>query len=307
MNSETTYYSRRDFLWRMAGAGSGLALLGQDGLLAQSAAPARFKIAVFSKIFQDLNFAESADLVARLGWDGIECPVRRGGHVLPERVEDDLPRFVEALRQRNLEIVSLATDIADASDPLTEKVLRTAARLGIKLYRLTFFHYDLGKPLPPQLAKIHAGFKDLLALNKELGLCAAFENHSGRNSVGAPVWDIYELIKDFDPRQYGVCFDIGHATIEGGLDWRIQFKLIESHLSAVYVKDFLWKQQGTRWTAEWVPLGQGMIHPAFLGLLKQSPFRGPIVQHIEYEVGRGEERFRALKHDRDVLRRWLAG
>ena len=29
--------------------------------------------------------------------------------------------------------------------------------------------------------------------------------------VGAPLWDIWTMIKDLDPRDLGVCFDIAHA------------------------------------------------------------------------------------------------
>ena len=49
---------------------------------------------------QTLGPEQTADTVAEIGWDGIECPVRAKGQVLPERVEEDLPKFVEALRQR---------------------------------------------------------------------------------------------------------------------------------------------------------------------------------------------------------------
>jgi len=299
------HFSRREFCERLTAATSGLALLGAEKVFAQPGKTQRFTLAGFTKPFQDLSFEQTADVVARIGWDGIECPVRRGGQVLPERVGEDLPKLVQALKRRNLSIFSIATDIQNAADPLTGRVLRTAAKLGIKLYRLGFLHYDLKRPIPAQLESFRAGLRELLALNKELGLCAAIENHSGHDAVGAPVWDIYELIKDFDPRYFGVCFDIGHATIEGGLDWQIQFRLIESWLSAVYVKDFVWKKEGNRWKEEWLPLGQGMVDPSFVQLLARSSFAGPIVQHFEYPVGRGDEMVAAMKRGRETLQSWL--
>lgn len=42
---------------------------------------------------------KTAETVARMGWKGIECPVRPGGHVLPKRVEEDRPRTVETLNK----------------------------------------------------------------------------------------------------------------------------------------------------------------------------------------------------------------
>ena len=72
-----------------------------------------------------------AETVAAIGWDGIECPVRAKGQVLPERVEEDLPKFVEALRKRGKAIHIITTDVKNVAQPLTQKVLHTAAKLGI--------------------------------------------------------------------------------------------------------------------------------------------------------------------------------
>ena len=148
--------------------------------------------------------------------------------------------------------------------------------------------------------------RDLRALNKELGLCATYENHSGRDSVGAPVWDIYELLNDFDPKYYGVCFDIGHATLEGGYAWPLHFQLLRPQLRAVYVKDFAWKQVAHEWKAEWCALGEGMVSQGFFQMLKQSAFAGPIVQHHEYPVGTGAQMVKAMQKDLQTLKGWLA-
>ena len=53
----------------------------------------------FTKMLQALNFEETAEATAEIGWDGIECPTRPKGHVLPERVKEDLPRMAEALKK----------------------------------------------------------------------------------------------------------------------------------------------------------------------------------------------------------------
>ena len=101
-------FTRRCFLTHSLAAGSALAL-GASRLYSQDK-PA-LKLGVFSKHLQWLNYEDAADVVAEIGWDGIECPVRPGGHVLPERVEDDLPKMVEALRKRNLEMLLMTTNM----------------------------------------------------------------------------------------------------------------------------------------------------------------------------------------------------
>ena len=276
------------------------------GACAQAASGDRFQLITFTKPFQKLSFDDTADLVAEVGWKGVECPVRKKGQVLPERVEDDLPRLQEALRKRQLDLTLLTTDVKDAADPLTQKVLRTASRLGVKRYRLTFFHYDMAKPLPPQLADLKAQLRDLAALNRELGLHGGIQNHSGRSYIGAPVWDIHEVVRDLDPQHLGICFDIGHATLEGGTSWPIEARLMEPYLACVYVKDFAWRKGEKGWAAEWGPLGEGMVRREFFDWLKKSSYQGPISQHCEYLSGGGPEERAQMKKDFAVLKSWLA-
>ena len=44
------------------------------------------------------DYNEMSKVVAEMGFDGVDLTVRPQGHVLPERVEADLPKAVEAIR-----------------------------------------------------------------------------------------------------------------------------------------------------------------------------------------------------------------
>ena len=292
--------SRRAFLGAAAALAASPAF-GQD--------KAAWKIGGFTKVLQDLSYEKTADAAVEIGWDGIECPVRAKGHVLPERVEEDLPRFVEALKAKNLEVLALATEIRGADEPTTEKVLRTAVKQGIRLYRLGGLKYKEGIPLLKQLEEFRARLKDVAALNRELGITGLYQNHSGNGYVGASIWDIVEMIRDFDPRHIGVHFDIGHATVESGLSWPTSFALVKERIGAVIVKDFYWTHKpGEGAKTVWVPIGQGSIQPRFFGMLRASGFRGPITMQFEYpfEGGDGlESRLKALKQDNLKVREWV--
>ncbi len=296
--------SRRNFVIRTALIGA-TAALGAPALRAEEPKK-RFQVIGFTKPFQDIGFDETADYVAKIGWTGIECAVRAKGQVLPERVEDDLPRLQEALRKRNVDLTLLTTDIRRV-DPLAERVLRMAAKLGVRRYRFGFVHYDLKKPVAPQLDAFKAELRDLAALNRELGVVGALQNHSGPDLIGAPVWDIYELIHDLDPAHLGACFDIGHATVEGGLSWPIQARLLEPYFVCPYVKDFVWKQKpgANAWTVEWCPLGQGMIRPEYFTWLRNSTYSGPVSQHFEYVEGAGPKQLEIMQRDCAKLRELL--
>ncbi len=274
------------------------------GARAADPSPTRYPIIGFTKPFQSVGFERTAEIVAEIGWSGIECPVRKKGQIEPEGVEDELPKLHAALAHSGLNIGIITTDIRRV-DPLAERVLRTASKLGIRRYRLTFLHYDLHKPIPPQIAEIKAELRDLAQLGKELGMRAGLQNHSGRDYVGAPVWDIYDLVKELEPGLVGACFDIGHATVEGGTSWPIAAKLIEPFLTAVYVKDFRWEKTDQGWIAKWVPLGEGMVRKEFFDWLKTTNYDGPISQHVEYVEGAGPDQIAAMKRDANTLRRWL--
>src|ERR1043166_6306523 len=174
--------NRREFL-QAAAAGtaalafapfdSGLPALAQDK---QEAGPI-WNVGGFTKVLQDLSYEKTAQAAVDVGWDGIECPVRAKGHVLPERVEEDLPKFAEALKAKGLEILVLATDLRGADEPHTEKVLKAAAKLGIRLYRVGPFRYKERSSIPKQLDEIRARLKDLAAMNKEIGVTGLMQNH----------------------------------------------------------------------------------------------------------------------------------
>jgi len=294
--------SRRTFLGTAAALAASPALGLQDKVT--------WKIGGFTKVLQDLSYEKTADAAVEIGWDGIECPVRAKGHVLPERVEEDLPRMVDALKAKNLEVLALATEIRGADEAHTEKVLRTALKLGIRLYRLGGLKYKEGVSIPKQLDEFRARLKDVAALNKDLGITGLYQNHSGNGYVGASVWDIHEMVKDFDPKQIGVHFDIGHATVESGLSWPTSFSLVKERIGAVIVKDFYWKHTpGEAAKDVWVPIGQGSIQPRFFGMLRASGFQGPITMQFEYDGCRErdslEVRLKAMKQDNLKLREWV--
>lgn len=239
------------------------------------------RFSLFTKHLIGMEPAALAEHVASLGFHGIEAPIRPGGHVLPERVGEDLPGFVETLTKVNLQLTILTSGInAVSPDQHTEAVLRTAAKLGIKYYRLNWFKYDLKKPLPPQLDEIRAKMKDLIALSRELGIRPLSQNHNGPAYVGAAIWDLEALMRDRAPEDWGFAYDIMHGTVVGGTSWEIQYRLARPRIGAAYFKDFTW---AGRLKPATCPLGDGVAAgPEFAKFLKQSNFAGPISLHIEY-------------------------
>ena len=274
-------FSRRTFLSRTVAAAAAPALANSTLSAAIALPNSAPHFCLFSKHLIGMEPAALAEHVASLGFAGIEAPVRPAGHVLPERVADDLPAFVDALQKKNLQLTILTSGInAISAEQHTESVLRTAARLGIKYYRMNWFKYDLKKPLPPQLDEIRAQVKDLIALSRELGIRPLSQNHNGSSYVGAAIWDLEAVMRDYAPEDWGFAYDILHATVVGGTSWEIQYRLARPRIGAAYFKDFTW---AGKLKTNNCPLGEGMAAgPEYAKLLRESKFAGPISLHIEY-------------------------
>jgi sugar phosphate isomerase/epimerase len=303
---------RRSFLGSASAAVKLVAISGTslsaNFLMASGAAlKAHNTFCAFTKPLQSLSFDELAAAIARIGYDGVEIGIRRNGHVAPDQVEEQLPRLVDSLHKQNLELAIMASDITSMKEPNTARVLRAAAQAGIRTYRLGYFSYDLSRPIAEQLTLFKSSLRDVIAASNDLGLVPVYQNHSGSGLMGAPLWDLHELIETYKPDQVGVALDVGHMMVEGGLSWPIQYHLMRPHLRAVYVKDFVWKGHDV----EWVPLGEGRVEPKVFNWLHESGFRGPISLHVEYLEGlEGAQRVtrnvQAFERDLVTLRRLMA-
>src|SRR5262249_12013633 len=122
--------TRRCFLAKSALAVGALALGGRASAGDQPSTAPRYPLIGLSKPFRNFTAEQTAALVAKVGWDGIECPVRSKGQIERERAADELPRFVEVLRRHKLDVHLVTTDITSMKTPHAETVLRTIARLG---------------------------------------------------------------------------------------------------------------------------------------------------------------------------------
>lgn len=298
--------SRRDFVQKILAAYAGVVATSSPAASGENAARSPF--VVFSKVYQELNlsFEEAAAVTADAGLDGIDPPVRTGGEVSPEKAEQELPRYYEALQKHNLKLPLLTTGITSASSPYTESLLRTAKKLGVQYYRLGFIERQVD--IRKQVREVRAHLKDLAAVNKELGIGALLQNHSPdahTTYFGGYLPELVDTVDGFDPSQIGVAFDIAHALVVHGDDWRKYFEELRTHFRIAYIKDV------TR-TRQWVPFGHGAIGSCgYFELLRQSGYHAPLSLHIEFDwsnSGRNKNRMalvRALKESSAAVRNWL--
>ncbi len=260
-------------------------------------------VITFGKHLQWLTFDEVAAFLEENDLDGIEATVRKGGQVEPENVERDLPLMVDSLKKRGRKVVMITTDISDAEDLTAQRVIKTAEGLGIRYFRMAYYRYDLERPIIQQLESHRETVLRLSEYLDDFQIMGVYQNHAGRNLVGASVWDLYRLLEGVPEERVSAVFDVRHATVEAGLAWPLLWRLMRDRTRVVYVKDFRWEGR----KAVNVPLGTGQVDPALLEMVRAEVAPGtPICLHMEYVDHRDPEQqaenMRAIVRDRQTLR-----
>lgn len=311
-----TNQSRRSFLKNSVLATSALSLVNIP-FTSHSKLPLegdKLKVHIFSKHLQFLNYAEMAEAAADMGFDGVDLTVRPKGHVLPERVADDLPKAIEALRKAGLSPMLMTTAVDDATDPVDNAVLTTAATAGITHYRMNWLPYHENTSMPESLELHKKSIKELSALNKQLNLVGFYQNHAGM-LIGSSLWEIWQVISEADPAQMGVQYDIRHAMVEGGTSWENGLRLVADRVKCLTLKDYRWTNKSGRSEVQDVPVGQGTVDfRKYFGLLRKYKINVPVTLHIEYPAGGAEhgathisinkkEVFTTMKKDLQAIQR----
>ncbi|MBU2950367.1 sugar phosphate isomerase/epimerase [Tamlana agarivorans] len=260
-------------------------------------------LSIFSKHLKFLDYNSMSEAVAEMGFNGIDLTLRPGGHVLPERVQDDLPRVTEAMKAFNLEPNMICSSVKDANNPDHLKILEVASHLGYKFYRPDLLTYTKEEGVLQVVEKAKTYFNSLEKLNKKFGISASYINLPGE-FYGSAIWDLQQGLEGLSPKFIGSQYDIAHASIEGGTNWEIGLKLIKPHINTIVIKDYIWAKKNGQWHFEYTPLGEGMIDfKKYFTLLKAYKINVPISIHTEYDLGGAESGGKPTIENKEVFRR----
>ena len=240
----------------------------------------------FSKPLQWLGYDALAETLAQAGFRGIDLTVRPGGHVLPENAARDLPRAVEAARGQGLKVGMIVTAIQSADDPLAERVLKTAAQCGVRVYRMGYFRYGEGRGVGEEIDAFRGTFAALEKLNRACGITGCYQNHRGmgERNFGAVLWDLHAALKGLDPRWIGCQFDVLHASAEISDSWVTGMRLMAPYIRSTCLKDYAWTGESKRQLL-CVPAGEGaVVWKRYFELVKELRVGGPVSVHCEWEL-----------------------
>ena len=265
----------------------------------------KFPVRLFSKPIDSYDFGFMCECIKRSGINGFDLTVRPAGKVEPAKVESDLPKLVDEAKRHDLSIDMMVTGILKASDPFTERVLKTAAASGIKYYRLGWYDYGNDPDVWATLQKCRINMKEVTELNRKHKIYGGYQNHSGLR-VGGPVWDLHELLRDLPVEYMGCQYDAYHATVEGANSWIFGLRLIADHIKTFAIKDFTWQTLNGKPTVVTVPLGEGIVDfDLYFKTVKELKISGPITLHIEYPLLEAGEEKLSLTQQQEIIVRKL--
>jgi L-ribulose-5-phosphate 3-epimerase len=282
------HIKRREFIGGMALAGAAMVLptLGISRAVRFAGAKS-IPLCIFSKHLQWLDYEGMAQATAKLGFDGVALTVRPGGHVQPDRAEIDLPKAVDAVRKAGIDVFMLTTNITDPSDPHTEKILKTASRLGIGYYRLGYMRYDQNEDIMNQLENFRPKMKNLAQMNEHYKIFGGNHNHT-ENYIGGSIWDTWELFRGLNSQWIGYQFDTGNAIREGAEGtWKTNARLAASKTKMLAVKtDGQWKspewQNDNLNKSDNLPMMTPNDFNWFFKMVHKQGISGPLSVHFEF-------------------------
>jgi len=293
--------NRRNFINTLAAAGAAVPFISHLEPELLPVGQEKFPLRLFSKPLDNYDFGFICECTARSGIGGLDLTVRPGGKVEPAQVEEKLPSLVADAKKFNLAVDMMVSGIVSVADPLTEKVLKTASPLGIKYYRLGYYEFDYKAGIWESLQKHKASLKEVAALNKKYSIHGGYQNHAG-SRVGGPVWDLYELLRDFPPEFTGCQYDVRHAMVEGANAWILGLRLIAPWIKTLAIKDFTWIATGGKPRAVTVPMGEGMVNwDLFFKTIKELNISGPLTMHVEYPLLEKTEQQLPLIQQQDII------
>ncbi len=288
---------------------AGLTTIGARLGAGQSSKVASWPIVVFEKPIQTLDYDRMGEELAKMGVQGIEATIRRGGHIEPKDAEAEVPKMVKSLG-KNGQKALIATCNVNSASAKNADFLRILKANGIIRYRMDYFRYDLTKDLLPQVAENTTKLEEIEAMNREIGVQALYQIHAGAKYAGSLAWDAAMMFKNVDPAHAAIAFDLRHVKAGVGLSFPTALAAMGKHVRSIFVKDAIWSGKRTA-SIKNVPLDTGIVNKKSFDDVRNGHSAMPLSLHMEwgkapiYPRKRVMEAVANITRDVRILKSWL--
>jgi len=189
---------------------------------------------IFTKPWKNLSATELAELVKRLGYDGVEFPLREGYQVEPHDAEKGLVKLAEVFAGYGLKICSVASQT-------DENIFAGCAHAGVPLIRIMFGN---------NLSNNYLGAEDDMrrSIDKFLPLCEKYGVKVGVQQHYGPginnTMEMLHLLEPYDEKYVGGIWDAAHSGLAGE-EPEQALDIIWDHLAILNFKNaFYYRKNG---------------------------------------------------------------
>ena len=242
--------------------------------MSQTAVP----FTVFTKPWKERSIPELGEFVGRLGFDGVELPVRPGFQVEPENIERDLPRAAKELAEFGVDIHSIA-------GPTDERTIAACGQMGIPMIRVCI-GIDMSKGYVATIDQLRRDYEALVPALDRHEVAIGVQNHCDL-CIGSAL-GIVHAIAPFDRKHVCAVLDVAHCGLNGEPE-EMAIDIAWPYLAMVNLKNSFRRRmsgpeaEASQWKTYWTSGRQGFVSWAKTAeVLKQRGYDGPVCLTAEY-------------------------
>jgi sugar phosphate isomerase/epimerase len=237
------------------------------------------RILVFTKPWKDETLPGLAALVARMGFDGVELPVRDGYQVTPGTVGKMLGEAKKVFDDRNLSIGSVAGS-------LERETIEAMGKAGIPLLRICM-PIDMEKGYFRSVEALQQKVCSLRQVLEDNRVKVGMQNHCGFN-VGSAL-GLYHLLSGIPSSIAGAVLDFAHCGLDGE-PVQMAYDIVKDNLLMVNFKSACRARTDgpgegeASWSVHWVAGRQGLYSwKEAVSLLRENGYARDICMPAEYD------------------------
>ena len=160
-------------------------------------------ISVFTKPWKNVTSEQLAEHVAKLGFTGIEFPLRTGYQAEPHNARESLPKLARIMKANGIAIASVASDT-------TEEVFAACQEAEVPLIRI-MANVDLNKGYMACEAEWVSKLEAITPLCEKYNVKVGVQQHCG--SYVFNTMELRHLLEQLDKRYIGGVWDAAHSGL----------------------------------------------------------------------------------------------
>ena len=256
---------------------------------------------VFTKPWREMPLERLGELVADMGFDAVEYPLRPGFQVQPSEGAAGIARLCRTLAKSNVKVASIAAGIDVRVEDgggkvvgVNEELFAGCGEAGVPIIRIC---QSIKKDLSfyDNIQSIRRIYDAVLPYCEQYGVTLGVQMHQGFNIANSAETCI--LLHDYNPKYIAAVWDSGHSGLTGA-NPRVALDMIWDILCMVNFKAAFWRRvEGpervpAQWEVHWTTgrHGQGAWAEA-VDFLKEKCYAGTVCMPAEYSDEKNVEAY----------------